>query len=629
MFKRLKNKRGISLILFLALLLMLTLVGVLAINNSLVNLDVSGNRNKTSNLIYAAEAGVEEAVARIRDYYDHNGTVMSSSSFPCSTFTLGGVSISYTTLCDSSTSYSCNSFSTTSGIVNTSSIFSGLRGLSISYRVVSEAWIPGLPHKTKIIQQVAVYHIPVFSFSAIYDTFDLEISPEANTPGFRDLNGRIHTNGNLYVEAPYITGTETGLRLQGTVSARKGIFHGHSFTGTWPTAFGQGGWGQSRYIYIRDLNGIDQLMKTNGVIGGTWIDENYGNWIDSSLVKWGGTVEDSAHKISDLYLKMVVATNRTPYDLIRRASQSSISLENSAGLKIWTQVNFSAKFGWTATNQATCDTGDGVQRICTNPLFSTNVSWNGVMDTVVKRVGTYDYRENDTVRCYKLDIGRLDSSRWYPANGIIYITRDGFELVDDMIYGVMITNAANLPRATTIVSNLPVYVVGNFNTALYGWPLAPQPAAIIADAVTILSGSAGVDPGPPLDTLAKNPTTWTSTTTLGDRMVLGNRTVNACIMAGNTPTTSSPANYSGGLWNLARLLEDWSNGPRTLTINGSMACFWRSQVANSAYRFPASTSIDPNPYYNRPSLTLTLPNNAPGQPVLDLVIKTKRSVQEL
>ena len=610
MFRRLKNEKGISLLLFLVLLLMLTLVGVLAMNNSLTNIDVSGNRNKGGSLVYKAEAGVEKAVAKIRDYYDHNDTVMSSPSFPCDSFMLAEDSVRYNTFCDSASAGLCNAFQP-NGIVTASYVFSGLAGVrSISYRVISEAWKPGIPNRAKIIQQVVVYHIPVFKFSAIYD-FDLEVSPEWTTPHVDSLRGRIHTNADLYLEAPSGSGHSI-LRLGGPVSARGSIFHGHNltFTGTWPN-----GWGSSNCdssIQIRDFRGFSQNMR---LATNCWLDHSHPKWIDSSLAKWGGKVEDRAHGISGLYLKMVLPEGDSTRGLILRESENSVSLERKAGLKIYSYWRNSA---WRDT--ALChNTGTWVS--CTDSLFGQHGQLVAG-DTVVEKKRSYDQREGDTVRCYVLDIQRLNQSGYYPTNGIIYIDRDTTLSGGNML-GVMITNATFLPCSTTIVSKVPVYIVGDFNTVN-----VVKPAAIIADAVTIFSGDQSffhlwepIDGGPSCNISGKE--------------VVRSHTVNACIMAGNRPTTSS--NYSGGLWNLVRLLEDWSQAfwshwnPCALTINGSTACFWRSQYATAPYRFPYTTGYG-NAYYSEPRPLIFRYDDAiasaPGQPVLNLVIKTKRSVGE-
>ena len=51
--------------------------------------------------------------------------------------------------------------------------------------------------------------------------------------------------------------------------------------------------------------------------------------------------------------------------------------------------------------------------------------------------------------------------------------------------------------------------------------------------------------------------------------------MNTAIVAGIVPSGTSGTNYSGGVENFPRLLEDWSND--TLTYYGSMVELWTSQ----------------------------------------------------
>ena len=54
-------------------------------------------------------------------------------------------------------------------------------------------------------------------------------------------------------------------------------------------------------------------------------------------------------------------------------------------------------------------------------------------------------------------------------------------------------------------------------------------------------------------------------------------TVNAALMMGNKDTAGTQ--YSGGLENLVRFLENWSGV--TFTYKGSLVCLWQSAHANS------------------------------------------------
>jgi hypothetical protein len=108
---------------------------------------------------------------------------------------------------------------------------------------------------------------------------------------------------------------------------------------------------------------------------------------------------------------------------------------------------------------------------------------------------------------------------------------------------------------------------------------ATAPAAIVADAITILSAN------------------WVDYTngTSGTRASLANRvaantTVNAAFIAGIVQTTST-LGYSGGVENFPRFLEEWTN--LTLTYNGSMVVMFESKYAIAKW-----DTI--NTYYNPP-----------------------------
>jgi len=60
-------------------------------------------------------------------------------------------------------------------------------------------------------------------------------------------------------------------------------------------------------------------------------------------------------------------------------------------------------------------------------------------------------------------------------------------------------------------------------------------------------------------------------------------TVNAAILTGNVPSTGPGTNqFSGGVHNLPRLLEDWGRSTnQTLTLNTSLACLFNSRYATN------------------------------------------------
>ena len=115
----------------------------------------------------------------------------------------------------------------------------------------------------------------------------------------------------------------------------------------------------------------------------------------------------------------------------------------------------------------------------------------------------------------------------------------------------------------------PIYIWGNYNCppAYLGTTntTASAPASVAGDAVTFLSPS-WQDSG----------STSSYSTELGETAV--SATYNTAMIAGNVPSTGTGStNYSGGVNNLPRLLEDWSSA--TLTANTSFVCLFSSTWA--------------------------------------------------
>ena len=191
-----------------------------------------------------------------------------------------------------------------------------------------------------------------------------------------------------------------------------------------------------------------------------------------------------------------------------------------------------------------------------------------------------DNREGATVRIVDLDVsvikndiaaGKFTANGGF--NGLIYISdTSAGQTGGSPKRGIRLKNGATLPTGgLTFASDNPVYVQGDFNTGVnppsnigtYTQPTATgyawQPAAILADAVNILSNS-WVD------------TNSTTALTSGSRTAT-NTTVNAAIMAGNVPTGGG--SYSGGAENFPRFLENWTN--QTFTYYGSMVQLYQSK----------------------------------------------------
>ena len=171
--------------------------------------------------------------------------------------------------------------------------------------------------------------------------------------------------------------------------------------------------------------------------------------------------------------------------------------------------------------------------------------------------------------------------------GILYISSS------DSTRSVRLENGASIPAAgLTVASNIPVYIQGDYNTA-------NNPAAIAADAVTVLSSN------------WKD--TYNSGTSISSRTATAT-TVNAALMVGNKDTAGSQ--YSGGLENLVRFLENWSGV--NFTYKGSLVCLWQSQHATANWPGPAPVYNPPNRIW---SYGIDVNHLPPGTPRVRYVMK--------
>ncbi len=151
-------------------------------------------------------------------------------------------------------------------------------------------------------------------------------------------------------------------------------------------------------------------------------------------------------------------------------------------------------------------------------------------------------------------------------------------------WGVRLKNGATLKAGLTVASQNPVYIQGDFNTGQTSGNKTPantannstgnnvvsgyteQSCAILADAVNVLSNA------------------WTDSTNISTPPNATSTTINAAIVSGIVPTSSSysgATSYSGGAENFPRLLENWSG--QTFTYYGSMVELYQSQQSTGRW----------------------------------------------
>jgi Tfp pilus assembly protein PilX len=306
---------------------------------------------------------------------------------------------------------------------------------------------------------------------------------------------------------------------------------------------------------------------------------------------FSGTVTVSSQESGVLPLALPLPTDSDgnaidPINLIQRGTES-YKLEAKSGLKIINEKAYD-KNGAELNLAASCGSN--------NPI-ETATSFT-------------DKREGKTVSATQINLTKLKNCPTAynalndpPAGGdpgILYVsnTQEGTDLD-----AVRLTNGANLydttalPYGLTVATDNPLYIQGNYNTTVNpSHPSYPIPAAIAADAVTILSNS------------------WSDTNSsldLTTKRIASATTVNAAIMTGNVESTDQTDGdgYSGGLENFPRFLEHWTG--KTFTYGGSMACLWESLRAKTAWEYGGQRYTAPTRSW---SYNMDPMNMPPGTP---------------
>ncbi len=254
-----------------------------------------------------------------------------------------------------------------------------------------------------------------------------------------------------------------------------------------------------------------------------------------------------------------------------------------------------------------------------NPFEATtnSIPWNQVTNFVSTNVVFTDQREGKSILTTEINVGKLIT--WAATNAtvasklgagnppnLLYIA-DERTTTGSQLTGVRLVNAQTLPsRGLTVATPNPIYTKGHFNqptTSHLGTTNTSntKPSSLIADAYTLLSANF-------------NDSQSSSSYTV---RIPSDTTVNAAIIAGNV--LSTPSYYSGGVNNLARLLEKWS-GYR-YTLNGSIVCLFQSVKASAPFQLPGV-------YYSAPTRDINFDLNfldqsklPPGTPELRVLVR--------
>jgi hypothetical protein len=524
------------------------------LSRSLSTAKMNSRSNQYSVTGNAAEAAVEKIVARMGYDFQNNGLGAIE----------GNVSLYQASIPDEDPYWSTFAFSDGNGHANATYVakltnaYSGplpsqYPGLFTSqapiYRVLSNARLATGGVVTGTAQEdVLLALVPLTQYAIFYNGL-LEFS----TCATMTVNGRVHANGSVY------TGTGASLTFNGTVTTTGTISS--------PAWNGQGqspGWAD-KGTYNGSPQSRTNVPSVSLTIGTT-------NVHDSIDLPPTGETAMSPKGQTRLY-------NEAQTVLL--VSNTAVTMKIQAGLNYQVPGADSSPLYVTSTNTPSA--------LATNfPFLTTTNSFT-------------DQRENKTVQTTQIDVGKY--AQWAKTNSsilskfptgsgtyptILYVA-DNRTTNSSQIPGVRLVNGATTPAngglGWSVATPDPLYVQGNYNCPNSTYLSSTNtttalPCALMSDALTILSGAW---------TDSKSSSSYTG-------RPASDTTVNAAILTGVVPSTgSSSTQFSGGVHNLPRLLEDWNSpSTRTLWLNTSIMNLFNSKIATHQF-------VNPGTYYDPPT----------------------------
>ncbi len=535
-----RDERGFGFLITLLMLVIVSTVATAAARLATVELAVTANYKARSGAFYAADgssqAGVDELVRLGR----------SLGRFPTDAELAAITPPTMTTATLSEFALVRDGVEVIEPLQ--SGYFQGLNAYTMPFATDVTAETSGWPvGRATVGLDVLFDIIPLFQFAVFYDE-DLEIQPGPNML----LNGRVHSNADVYLNAG------AALSIDSVLTAAGNIYHRrkdkNASLGT---------------VQVRDA--AADFIEFDG------FDSDDADWYAEALSRWDGNVRSSEHGIERLNMTVADATDPRMY--IRLPSSSDSADEQASKL--------SHQAGLLILN------GEAVDALG-NPV-STVDPVSG--DDAIRATVIFDPREQADMLTLELDMEKLGRSAAWPANGLIYVgsAEDGDLMPTwgsacvgcwgpeawkfyqepwtdpDTKFAVKVANGAELASAVTVATDNPLYVRGDYNI------VNKIGAALMADAITVLSddwGRTGQAANLPDEDLAYSQLAVNS-------RVAANTELNAALMLGNTETFWG--SYNGGLENVLRFLEKWSG--RTLEYTGSIIDLWYSEQATGSWKY--------------------------------------------
>ncbi len=516
--KQFGPESGIATLIALLLVGMLTMIGLAAMSTSDDEVTIAGNELREMRAFYASEAGLEMAAASLQHEYETTG--MPPTTMPAGALTINNCV----------TSYGCTDNGPAAQATLSSGNYSGLYALVKTFSMTSTGTDQSDHGVVQMSQTYQTADVPIFQWAVFYED-DLWVEPVYDM----NIEGRLHANGDIRVRS---AGSGATFLFEDRVTCAGDIIHGFP----WATSKGD--------VRFTNTDGTEVSMNQ----AGTWIDSQLKDWYTQASTLWGGNVRDQAFGQEELNLPL--ANSGDPHKMIERASGNSDSYENKAEFKIIDGVPYQKLGGLWQDVSASIPAG---------------------VITAGSTVDFFDAKEKEWVRNTQIDVSQLMASGYFPSNGIIYVSDQRSTSGSLSQNGLVLVNGSDLDaNPMTVACENPVYVQGDFNT------VDKQPAAVLSDAITLLSNSWDMSKAVEYDASGRSYTSSMSAAYYSKK-VPSKTEMNLSFITGDTKADVSSNNHGGGLENLPRFLENWKS--TEIKLRGSMIQMWESGEATGEYTY--------------------------------------------
>jgi len=563
-----QQEQGSTLVVYMFVLAAMAAVAVASLQTITLNLETSQSHKKGKNAFYSAEVGLDLAVNDIINEFE-DLIPYTESADQAGSDGDGFITVN-----------NYRNYKVKYKITNPleSYLYQTVTGNTIiyhyahTYEIESEATSLKDSSRETVHEQIRILETPLVQYFVFYgqdgNSADMELFPGP------DMNswGRIHSNGDIYI------GSSSFNKIRLRNYDNNNNMSPHSMTA-------------SGNIYTYEKHDGDNYpntveVKTTGT--GT-------TFTPTETVT--GAINSSNETSEESRFGNYVLVNEKPYttpskDLFKRAGFYEQRAENPGrpGIDGMTIIGTG---GLGAGNIEVHVSRPSYTDVTALILAGESSTGNPVPDLPMPIIqesndAFQDCRENDR-DVDTTDIDLYSLGLWYEA----YLADQGLELAGDgmLIYTsrsadasftnngsdlqairVITMDATSSPQLvdeTTLATDNPLYIHGDFNT------VDTHGVALIGDAMNILSNAFTTKPcGISWPDLYNN---YGASTT----------TINAALFAGHVPTTPDGSVYSGGLHTYPRLHEDWTqrswNPTRTLNINGAFINLWDSEQADGVW----------------------------------------------